>query len=111
MPEFDARNESIRLKFNLAPGISNADDVIDTCAAHYEPPLPSMQYKTEYITLTSSAHDDKSKMSHSVTLVTQVSMDRLSVLEKTLSTWNGPISLAVYVPVKNITEGLVEWQR
>lgn len=45
-----------------------------------------------------------------VTLVSQVSMDRMQILERTLINWDGPISLAVHVPVKNIKDGLDQWQ-
>jgi glycosyltransferase-like protein LARGE len=51
------------------------------------------------------------KSKRSITLVTQVSMDRLTILEKSLLTWPGPVSLAVYIPVKDMKEGLAEWQR
>ncbi|XP_053200951.1 uncharacterized protein LOC128386023 [Panonychus citri] len=48
---------------------------------------------------------------HLITLVTQVSMDRISILEKTLSSWNGPVSITIYVPVDDPSEGLKDWQR
>ncbi|XP_067137942.1 glycosyltransferase-like protein gnt14 [Centruroides vittatus] len=46
-----------------------------------------------------------------VTLVTQISMDRISILERSLTQWNGPISLVVYIPLKGTTKEDVEWQR
>ena len=36
----------------------------------------------------------------SVTLVTQASLDRLAVLERSLSSWRGPVSIAVYIPAR-----------
>lgn len=46
-----------------------------------------------------------------VTLVSQVSMDRMqTLLERTLVNWAGPISLVIHVPVKDIKSGLEQWQ-
>lgn len=39
----------------------------------------------------------------SITLVTQISMDRLVSLERSLATWTGPVSIAIYVPIGNGT--------
>ncbi|XP_015795390.1 LARGE xylosyl- and glucuronyltransferase 2-A isoform X1 [Tetranychus urticae] len=47
---------------------------------------------------------------HSITLITQVSMDRISILEKTLSSWDGPVSISIFVPINNTNEGLKDWQ-
>lgn len=44
--------------------------------------------------------EDKNK---SITLVTQISMDRLVSLERSLATWTGPVSIAIYVPIGNVT--------
>lgn len=52
----------------------------------------------------------KSNNLNKVTLVSQVSMDRMQILERTLVNWIGPISLAVHVPVKNVKNGLDQWQ-
>lgn len=39
-------------------------------------------------------------------------MDRLTVLERSLLTWTGPVSLAIYIPVKEPSEGgIQDWQR
>lgn len=46
-----------------------------------------------------------------ITLVTQISMDRISILERSLTQWTGPISLVVYIPLKGTTKEDVEWQR
>lgn len=47
----------------------------------------------------------------SITLGTHVSLDRLAILEKNLNTWTGPVSLVVFVPVKEVKLGLEDWQR
>ena len=40
------------------------------------------------------------KESRPVTLVTQVSLDRIDLLESSLEHWQGPVSVALYVPTK-----------
>lgn len=50
-------------------------------------------------------------INHELTFVSQVSMDRLTVLEQSLRTWNGPISLSIYVPISNSTKQIQDWQR
>lgn len=90
--------------------------MVSECAQHSHPaPVsPQVDYITEDLDLASKGLMSNSQAAltfNSVTLVTQVSMDRLAVLEKTLQTWTSPVSLAVYVPVKDMAEGLVEWQR
>lgn len=81
--------------------------------SHPTPKQSNAEYIPEFMDLQAKglAANSRPVELNSVTLVTQVSMDRLSVLEKTLQTWTGPISLAVYVAVKDVREGLVEWQR
>ncbi|XP_015920345.1 xylosyl- and glucuronyltransferase LARGE2 [Parasteatoda tepidariorum] len=46
-----------------------------------------------------------------ITLVTQVSMDRLSALERSLQLWNGPVSLVIYIMSKHADKSEYEWQR
>lgn len=48
---------------------------------------------------------------NSVTLVTQVSMERLSSLERSLRLWYGPVSLVIYVATKHSEKSEYEWQR
>ncbi|GFU20863.1 LARGE xylosyl- and glucuronyltransferase 1 [Nephila pilipes] len=49
---------------------------------------------------------------HMVTLVTQVSMERLATLERSLQLWEGPVSLVIYVATKQHSEkSSFEWQR
>ena len=46
-----------------------------------------------------------------VTFVSQVSMDRLTVLERSLQTWTGAVSIAIHIPVKSLADGIQDWQR
>ncbi|KAG8189592.1 hypothetical protein JTE90_023660 [Oedothorax gibbosus] len=48
---------------------------------------------------------------HFITLVTQVSMDRLSILERSFQLWEGPVSLVVYVTTKHTDKSAYDWQR
>ncbi|OTF70651.1 hypothetical protein BLA29_000363, partial [Euroglyphus maynei] len=55
---------------------------------------------------------EKSITNHQITLVSQVSMDRLVILEQSLRTWNGPVSISIYVLTNNSTNGRIQdWQR
>lgn len=72
-----------------------------------KPKPPSDEY--ELLKLTSNGMDISEE--HLLTLVTQVSMDRLNVLERSLQTWTGPVSIAIYVPVKDGVLGIQDWQR
>ncbi|KAI1306474.1 LARGE xylosyl- and glucuronyltransferase 2 [Halotydeus destructor] len=84
--------------------------VIDHCARQpASESAVSEKYQTEHLRINGIR--DSSSAEDIVTLVTQVSMDRLPVLEKTLATWTYPVSLAVYAPLKNVDEGIEEWQR
>ncbi|CAG2166616.1 unnamed protein product [Oppiella nova] len=38
-------------------------------------------------------------------------MDRLIVLERSLQSWVGPVSIVIFIPVKNREEGIQEWHR
>ncbi|RWS31574.1 uncharacterized protein B4U80_07653 [Leptotrombidium deliense] len=86
-----------------------AAEIIDHCGDKSYPvvPIDEEKYRIEYIQLPNGAIEH----TQILTLVTQVSMDRMSILEKTLQTWSGPVSLAVYVPVKAVNAGLLEWQK
>ncbi|UXI18298.1 hypothetical protein NH340_JMT04241 [Sarcoptes scabiei] len=48
---------------------------------------------------------------HYLTFVSQLSLDRLSILESSLSTWNGPVSIVIFVPIDNSTKKIQDWQR
>ena len=55
---------------------------------------------------------EKSTANHQVTFVSQVSMDRLVILEQSLRTWNGPVSISIHVLTNNSTNGRIQdWQR
>lgn len=60
----------------------------------------------------SKFHTQSTKEHHYlITLVTQVSMDRLSILERSLRFWEGPVSLVIYVPTKGVEGEDSEWQK
>lgn len=69
----------------------------------------STQYTT--IQLVEPSKTSKTPGANSITLGTHVSLDRLAILEKNLASWKGPVSLAVFVPVKKLSSGLDSWQR
>jgi hypothetical protein len=46
-----------------------------------------------------------------VTLAVHLSLDRLAILDRSLSTWKGPVSIAVYAAVKTMDDSFLEWQR
>lgn len=68
---------------------------------------------TEYSTvlLEQLSYQMKNVDINQITLGTHVSLDRLAMLEKNLVNWNGPVSLAIFVPVKTLASGLDDWQR
>ncbi|CAH1783095.1 unnamed protein product [Owenia fusiformis] len=60
-------------------------------------PLPKVpKFKTQQFLISNDKFD--SHMLSLVTLVTQLSMDRLNIAAEILQNWDGPISLAIYVP-------------
>ncbi len=78
-------------------------------------PLPKTTNKQQQQSSFSSSH-------HLVTFVSQLSIDRLPILERSLQTWTGPVSLAIYIPLKgSSTQGdlrdqesastILDWQR
>lgn len=92
-------------------GISRRLDIVADCAEEaYE---NHAMLTSSQLAIASPAWPQSQPVSPSrlVTLTTHVSMDRFSVLEKTLRMWSGPVSLSVYIPVKNVSEGLKDWQR
>lgn len=66
-------------------------------------------YRVEQMRLP--ANQPRSNQSGEITLLTQVSMDRVQILSKTLNFWQGPVSLAIHIPVKSLAETLLDWQR
>lgn len=65
----------------------------------------------EVLSIPSSNRKNDKSINHELTFVSQVSMDRLTVLEQSLRTWNGPISISIYVPINNSTKQIQDWQR
>lgn len=61
--------------------------------------------------LRQSSQTIRKRQPSQVTFVSQVSMDRLTVLERSLQTWTGSVSIAIYIPVKSLSEGIQDWQR
>ncbi|XP_033624892.1 uncharacterized protein LOC117288231 [Asterias rubens] len=52
----------------------------------------------QFLTVETKADEE----SFPVTLVTQVSLNRIDLIESTLRDWQGPISIALYVPTKSL---------
>ena len=94
---------------------STRDDLVATCASDSRPNVKPLMtsdlplVKQEEFDIPGITNDLRS--TSKLTLVTQVSLDRLNILEKTLQRWENPISLTVYVTVKSLSEGLPQWQR
>lgn len=87
------------------------DDIVSDCktSSTYWNGFNLPEYKTiEMNSFTTNENENDSNKQ--VTLVSQVSMDRMQILERTLINWKGSISLAVHVPVKDIKKGLDQWQ-
>lgn len=87
-------------------------DFISSCSSdsyNIQPLTEPHQYQSQDFPIFDSKND--SAKSSQLTLVTQVSLDRISSLETTLQSWNGPVSLAIFIPVENMSEDLLKWQR
>ncbi|XP_035209861.1 LARGE xylosyl- and glucuronyltransferase 2-like isoform X2 [Stegodyphus dumicola] len=75
---------------------------------------PTFQYDSNIVKkeeLLKASHKSAKDQFNQVTLVTQVSMDRLSTLERSLHMWDGPVSLVIYVATKHSEKLEYEWQR
>lgn len=82
-----------------------ARDLLEDCPTSAARSLPSThrRQKLKFELILGKVRSSSSKKRHlnkDVALVTQLSMDRLPVLEHTLQLWEGPVSLVIYVPVK-----------
>ncbi|XP_054162377.1 xylosyl- and glucuronyltransferase LARGE2s-like [Oppia nitens] len=78
---------------------------------HLDKPLNNkmmLKYEVMDINLIKS---NKLQTKSNITFVTQSSMDRLIVLERSLQSWTGPVSLSIYIPINNLNEGIQEWHR
>ncbi|GIX71814.1 LARGE xylosyl-and glucuronyltransferase 1 [Caerostris extrusa] len=83
--------------------------IVDVCPAKIVKSHPSLKSKTEEIF---KANNKSIKDHyHLITLVTQVSMERLAILERSLQLWEGPVSLVIYVTTKRSERSAYEWQR
>ncbi|KAH8021022.1 hypothetical protein HPB51_011801 [Rhipicephalus microplus] len=92
-----------------------ARDLLEDCPTSTARSLPSThrRQKLKFELILGKVRASSSKKRHlnkDVALVTQLSMDRLPVLEHTLQLWEGPVSLVIYVPLKG---GKVDgdWQK
>lgn len=90
----------------------HAKDVVEDCPS---PPRSALGHKRlklrhELIFGKVKPTTKKQHLNKDVALITQLSMDRLPVLEHTLQQWEGPVSLVIYAPVKRgQPDG--DWQR
>lgn len=80
-------------------------DTIDTLNAN----VLNGVFKIEEVLVTPKSNSELKKQS--VTLVTHVLFDELSLLDWTLRTWIGPVSIVVLVPVTSIGDKLEEWKK
>jgi hypothetical protein len=84
---------------------------LDDCRSHKQScySITDDKYKVEplHVHLETSAGNYQSD----VTLVTHVSINRIQILDKTLKVWKGPVSLVIHVPVKQMNDSLLDWQR
>lgn len=93
--------------------LTRADIVSDCRPEDRTKNRPSHFNLPEYLTVEMDSFmtvNEQDRPNDRVTLVSQVSMDRMQILERTLINWAGPISLAVHVPVKDLKSGLEQWQ-
>ena len=90
----------------------NKEDIISDCKSSFAYDLNNFNVP-DYLKIEMDSFSIKEgnfNLNNKVTLVSQVSMDRMQILERTLINWSGPISLAIHVPVKDIKNGLDQWQ-
>lgn len=95
----------VRLTPLVEPAASEscrARDLLEDCptSARSLPPVHRRQKLRFELLLGKVRSSKKRHLIKDVALVTQLSMDRLPVLEHTLQLWEGPVSLVIYVPVK-----------
>ncbi|CAG2121567.1 unnamed protein product, partial [Medioppia subpectinata] len=90
--------------------IETTDGIGRWCHNTYKPIdiTDTLRYEPMVISLV-PIHRTRQKSD--VTFVTQLSMDRLIVLERSLQSWVGPVSIVIFIPLKNVGEGIQEWHR
>ncbi|XP_054708905.1 xylosyl- and glucuronyltransferase LARGE2s-like [Uloborus diversus] len=81
------------------------------CLSNVGRPPQVQQTLLKQETLLTPNTKSAKEASELITLVTQVSMDRLSILERSLYIWNGPVSLVIFVPAKHSEKSEYDWQR
>ena len=112
-----AETEDLQYLFSFAENNNgmSADAIVASCAAdavRAEIAVnPFLLYR--HVNWSSDALEDcpSSRAGNRITVGVHVSLDSISSLEKSLQNWGGLVSLAVFVRVANLTEGLSEWQR
>jgi hypothetical protein len=107
-----------RLCFPFLPENNNwmsADAIVAPCASQAVTQERDGNQFRQYLSINwgmdGFAECPSSELANKLTLALHTSLDRISVLEKSLQDWNGIVSLSVFVPIANMTEGLSEWQR
>ncbi|CAH3103630.1 unnamed protein product, partial [Porites lobata] len=89
--------EKIRSRTNITP-----KSLLAPCQASTKrPQLKSGDFLTEILYSASSATD-----SDAITLVTQLTFDRITMLKRILRFWNGPLSVVVYVVLDDDDESI-----
>ncbi|CAN7983365.1 unnamed protein product [Ixodes pacificus] len=87
-----------------------ARELLEDCPPPARSPHRKLKLRHELILGKVRSPSKKRHLNKDVALVTQLSMDRLPVLEHTLQQWEGPVSLVIYAPVKaGQPEG--DWQK
>lgn len=86
------------------------EDFLEDCpqnirGLHYEPKI-----RHELILGKVKPSSRKRHLTKDVALVTQLSMDRIPMLQHTLHHWEGPVSLVVHVPIK-AGQRDTDWQK
>ncbi|CAH1799982.1 unnamed protein product [Owenia fusiformis] len=86
-----------------------AADFIESCPKVPSPFPVVPEFKTDHILITNGKFDTTAPTP--VTLVAQLSIDRLDTVVHTLNIWEGPVSLALYIPADETGGHAVQEQR
>lgn len=86
-------------------------NLIGPCLEHIDTSLDTLdlKLKIEEVLVTPKSNLELKK--HSITLVTHIFFDELSLLHWTLGTWKDPVSIVILVPVVQIGDKLENWQK
>lgn len=85
-------------------------DIVADCASESYMPLFSKDSEYTSVPAQFTPFSSQSQQAN-ITLVTHVSLDRLSVLEKTLKNWSGPVSLSIFISEYDENMNPKAWQR